>query len=73
MPKQKYPRLIALTIDEVKSQSPSVRRKVRRAFLHNSCILFGSEGRARVKAHLDQGREQAGVPCRNADNAKPNI
>jgi hypothetical protein len=71
MQQQELPRLIALTIEEVKSQSPSVRRKVRRALLHNADILFAPQDREQVKDRIRLSKGQAGAPDRNAGNAKP--
>jgi hypothetical protein len=73
MSKQKLPRLIAITVKELQSHSPSLREKVRRAFVHNAGILFGPQGQARVKAHLDQDTAQAdGLHC-NPDTSRPSI
>jgi hypothetical protein len=71
MSKRKLPCFIGLTVEEVQSQLPSVRRKVRRAFVHNAGILYGPEGQEAVKGLLDLGRERAGASRRNAGNAKP--
>jgi hypothetical protein len=73
MSKQKLPCLIGITVEELQSQSPSLRRKVRQAFVHNAGILFGPEGQERVKDHLDQGREKADALRCNSDKSRPSI
>ena len=73
MLKQKLPRLIGITIKELQSRSPSLRRKVRRAFVHNAGILFGLKGQERVKDHLDQGRAKADALRCNADKSRSSI
>jgi hypothetical protein len=70
--KQKLPRLIGITVEELQSQSSSVRRKVRRAFVHNAGILFGPESQDRVSDHLDQGTDQADGVSRNSGTSTSN-
>jgi hypothetical protein len=72
MSKQKLPRLIGITVEELQSQSPSLRQKVRQAFVHNAGILFGPEGQDQVKDHLDQGTDQANAVCRNSGMSTSN-
>jgi hypothetical protein len=72
MSQKKSPRFIGITIEEVKSQSPLRRRKVHRAFVHNSGILYGQKGQAKVEALLNLNRGQGDALRHSSDKSSTN-